>query len=294
MPNSNEIKDKTNINWFPGHMAKAIRQIKEKINMVDIIIELNDARAPIASLNPVIQELIKGKFYLKILTKIDLADDVITKEWQSYYQKNNIYCLFLNLNKKDSFSKILRKVNEVMKPQAEKDIKRNLKPRTPRAMVLGIPNVGKSTFINTLVKKKSAGVANKPGFTRSQQWIRCEGLDMLDTPGILWPNLEDNQSGLKLALLGSIKNDILPENELALIAIKFLSKNYPKMLYNRYGINVSNDYYSCIEQIANKRGHLNKNGKVDIGRTSSTILNDFKNGLFGKISLERCADDGWF
>mgnify|MGYP000230819998 CR=1 FL=1 len=284
----------TAINWFPGHMAKAIKQIKEKINLVDIVIELVDSRAPLATTNPLLNEIISGKEFLKVFTKIDLADDELTKEWQKEMENQKIPAIFVNLSKNESYNKILNKIKEVMKPKYEKDIKRGLKPRTVRAMVIGIPNVGKSTFINAMAKRKSAGVGNRPGFTRSQQWIRCNDIDLLDTPGILWPNLSQNQNGVKLALIGSIKEEILPSDELAKIAIQFLAKHYHGELIQRYGIAYEENYFDYLEKFALKMGHLYKQDKKDYKRSENTILSDFKNGIIGKITLERCGDDGWF
>lgn len=286
--------DVASVNWFPGHMAKALKQIKEKINLVDIVIELIDSRAPLATTNPLLKEIIANKFYLKIFTKIDLADDALTSEWKQYMEKNNIPALFVNLSKKDSINRILQKVKEITKPKFQRDIQRGLKPRTIRAMVIGIPNVGKSTFINSIAKRKSAGVGNRPGFTKSQQWIRCDDIDLLDTPGVLWPNLTDNQNGIKLALIGSIKEEILPNMDLAKIAVQFLAKNYNKELVDRYNISYNGDFNDYLETFCVKMGHLYKQDKKDYNRSANAILNDFKNGVIGKITLERCEDNGWF
>ena len=198
-----------NINWFPGHMAKATREIKEKLNLVDMVIELCDARAPIASINPVVKELVNNKYYLKVMTKIDLADEKESLIYKSEFEKKGIPCVFVNLNNKDSIKPITSKIKEVARPIIEKDLKRGLKPRNIRVMIVGIPNVGKSTLINLLAKRKSAPVGNMPGFTKAQKWVHCDGFDLLDTPGILWPNLTENNSGIKLALIGCIKEDMI-------------------------------------------------------------------------------------
>lgn len=291
---NNESLHKTSINWFPGHMAKAIKQIKEKINLVDILIELVDSRAPLATKNPIIQELIKGKLYLKIFTKIDLADEKLTKEWKMEMERQNIPSLFLDLSKNESYNKVLSAIKEISKPLIEKDIKRGLKPKLIRAMVIGIPNVGKSTFINSMAKRKSAGVGNRPGFTKAQQWIHCKDLDLLDTPGILWPDLKDNNNGVKLALIGSIKEEILPSYDLAKIAIEFLAKNYTNELLMRYQIPFNGNFNEYLDEFALKRGHLFQKEQKDYKRSEKAILNDFKNGIIGKITLERCDDNGWF
>ncbi len=294
MSNEEKSFQKTNINWFPGHMAKALRQIKEKINLVDIVLELVDSRAPFASSNPLLQEYIKNKYYLRIFTKIDLADELCTRAFQKNMQEQNIPSVFVDLNKKDAYQKIFHQIQIITQSKFEKDIKKGLKPRAVRAMVVGIPNVGKSTLINMLAKRKSAAVGNRPGFTKAQQWIRCQDIDLLDTPGVLWPNLTENQNGVKLALIGSIKEEILPNLELAQIAIQFLYRNYNHLLTNRYHIAYNGDFNTFIETFAGQRGHLYTDGKKDLERSANAILSDIKNGLIGKISLERCDIDGWF
>lgn len=284
-----ENNNKMNINWYPGHMAKAIREIKEKLNLVDMVIELCDARAPKASINPVVQELTKNKYYLKVLTKIDLADEKATQEYKDFFEKENTPCVFVNLNNKDSLKPITNKIKEVAKPIIEKDLKRGLKPRNIRVMIVGIPNVGKSTLINLLAKRKSAGVGNMPGFTKAQKWVHGEGFDLLDTPGILWPNLSENQSGIKLALIGCIKEDILPTLDLVKYALEYLNNNYESLLFDKYKIKY-NDANSYLEEFAQVKGHLLKNNEIDIMRSALLILNDLKNGRIGKITIEKLED----
>lgn len=275
-----------NINWFPGHMAKAIREIKEKLNIVDMVIELCDARAPEASINPIVKELAANKYYLKVLTKIDLADEIVCKEFKSKYEEQNIPCVFVNLNNKDSIKPITNKIKEVAKPLIEKDLKRGLKPRNVRVMIVGIPNVGKSTLINLLAKRKSAGVGNMPGFTKSQKLVKCDGFDLLDTPGILWPNLKENNAGIKLALIGCIKGDILPSLDLVKIALNYLNDNYPHLLLEKYKIEFEDDV-TYLEKFARAKGHLLKNNEVDIERSALLILNDLKNGRIGRVNIEK-------
>lgn len=278
-----------NINWFPGHMAKAIREIKEKLNIVDMVIEVCDSRAPKASINPVVKELSANKYYLKVLTKIDLADEKCLKEYKEKFEENKIPAVFVNLNNKDSIKPITAKIKEVSKPLIEKDLKRGLKPRNVRVMVVGIPNVGKSTLINLLAKRKSAGVGNMPGFTKSQKLVRCEGFDLLDTPGILWPNLTENNAGVKLALIGCIKEEILPTMDLVDVALKFLNENYSDLLFNKYGIEFK-DVNSYLYDFAKAKGHLLKNNEVDTSRSALLILNDLKNGRIGRITIEKWED----
>ena len=278
-----------NINWFPGHMAKATREIKEKLNLVDMVIELCDARAPIASINPVVKELVNNKYYLKVMTKIDLADEKESLTYKAEFEKKGIPCVFVNLNNKDSIKPITSKIKEVARPIIEKDLKRGLKPRNIRVMIVGIPNVGKSTLINLLAKRKSAPVGNMPGFTKAQKWVHCDGFDLLDTPGILWPNLTENDSGIKLALIGCIKEDILPRYDLVKFALNYLNDNYKEILYNKYNIEYidANDY---LEKFAISKGHLLKNNEIDIMRSAALILNDLKNGRIGKITIEKWED----
>ena len=278
-----------NINWFPGHMAKATREIKEKLNLVDMVIELCDARAPQASINPVVKELVNNKYYLKVMTKIDLADEKNSQIFKEEYEKQNIPCVFVNLNNKDSIKPITNKIKEVARPIIEKDLKRGLKPRNIRVMIVGIPNVGKSTLINLLAKRKSAGVGNMPGFTKAQKWVHGDGFDLLDTPGILWPNLSNNNAGIKLALIGCIKEEILPTSDLIKVALDFLNENYPELLFNKYQIKYE-DSNSYLQEFAKAKGHLLKDNQLDTMRSSLLILNDLKNGKIGKISVERWQD----
>ena len=284
-----KVNNKTNINWFPGHMAKAIREIKEKLNLVDMVIELTDARAPFSSINPIVKELSANKYYLKVLSKIDLADDKQSSLFKKYYDDNNIPCVFVDLSNKDSIKPITNKIKEVAKPIIDKDIKRGLKPRNIRVMIIGIPNVGKSTLINLLTRRKSAPVGNKPGFTKAQKWVHGDGFDLLDTPGILWPNLSSNNVGVKLALIGCIKEDILPTLSLAKIALDFLKENYYDLLLEKYHIEY-NDFDSYMEQFAIEKKHLLKNNEIDTLRSASLILNDFKNGRIGKITIDRLEE----
>lgn len=278
------------INWFPGHMAKALKQIREKINLVDLVIEIVDARAILSTSNPLLKDICKNKMTLKVVSKIDLADDNVTKMWQKYYQENNIHAVFVNLSNKNSINIINNKIKELTNKINEKEINRGLKPKMIRVMVTGIPNVGKSTFINSLARKKSAGVGNIPGFTKAQQWIHTTGYDLLDTPGVLWPSLDDNEAGIKLALIGCIKSDILPTMELCRIAIEFLDKNYTEILYNRYMIEYTGNFEEYIEKFAKLKGHLFKQNELDIQRSCIQILNELKNGIIGKVSWESVSN----
>ena len=280
------MSNSVNINWFPGHMAKAIREIKEKLNLVDMVIELCDARAPLTSSNPIVKELTANKFYLRVMSKVDLADEVVSEEYKAMFLDNGIPCMFLDLNNKDSIKPIIQKIKELSKPLVEKDLKRGLKPRNVRVMIIGIPNVGKSTLINLLAKRKSAPVGNTPGFTKAQKWVHCDGFDLLDTPGILWPNLMENNVGIKLALIGCIKDTILPTMDLVKIALNFLNESYSKLLFDKYKVEFK-DVNSYLEDFARSKGHLLKNNELDIERSALLILNDLKNGKIGKITIEK-------
>ncbi len=280
--------NKTNINWFPGHMSKALKEMKEKTKLVDLIIELNDARAPISSSNPLIKEIIGNKSYLKVLNKSDLVDEETLSKFKNYYQQKNIKTITISATNKNHVSLINEAISEVAKPLIEKDLKRGLKPRLVRVMILGIPNVGKSTLINTLANRKSASVANKPGHTKSQQWVKCNNYELLDTPGVLWPNMHEFDVGTKLALIGCIKEEILPTMDLCEYAFNYLQKYYPNVLYNKYGV-IDDNFYQFLEKLAFARKHLLKNNEYDIERTAKLILNDFKNGNIGKICVDREA-----
>ena len=285
------------IQWFPGHMSKATREIKEKIDLVDLLIEIVDARCPLASRNPVVSEL-KGKKRIIIMTKIDLADRKITSEWKEYFKKQDIICLDMNLNGKVDVKEIVRFANEAMKEKLERDARRGIKNRPIRAMVVGIPNVGKSTFINKVIGRKSASVANKPGHTKSQQWVKNGNVELLDTPGILWPKFEDKSVGVKLALIGSIKDQILNQDKLADNLLEFLATRYKESLEHRYNIKVDRDIdieyiNELFENIARNRGLLISGGNVDIDKAKELVLKEFRDGKIVNASLERCEDDGW-
>ena len=285
------------IQWFPGHMSKATREIKEKIELVDLLIELVDARCPISSRNPVVSEL-KGKKRNIVMTKIDLADKEITKEWKEYFKRQDIICLDMNLNGKVDVKEIVRWANEAMKEKLERDARRGIKNRPIRAMVVGIPNVGKSTFINKVIGRKAASVANKPGQTKAQQWVKNGNVELLDTPGILWPKFEDKEVGVRLALIGSIKDNILNQDKLADILLEFLATNYKDSLEKRYNIVVDKELdieyiNELFASIAKNRGLLIAGGEADIDRAKELVLKEFRDGKIVNASLERCDIDGW-
>lgn len=293
--NNNNQQNSTNINWFPGHMAKTRREIEEKIKMVDLLIELLDARIPFSSRNPLLEKIDKKR--LIVLTKPDLADDVVTSSWKKYFNEQNIEVLVLDLKTKIDLNKIALYCQDIMKDKIEKDKKRGINPRPIRAMIVGIPNVGKSTLINRLSERKATRVANKPGHTKSLQWVKNDKIELLDTPGILWPKFEDQETAIKLALIGSIKMDILNKEQLVVRLLIFLSSKYPEMLKNRYGlemkINNEDDAMTALNYIGNKRGFLVLKGNIDIEKTINTVLKEFRDSVIGKCSLESPYEK-WF
>ena len=281
-------KIKANINWFPGHMSKSLREIENSLKVVDIIIEILDARAPLSSRNPQIVKYNKPR--LLILSKKDLADEVGMKKWIEYFKGENCNVIAMDLNKGFNEKVIVNAINTLMKERIEKDLKRGIKNRTIRALVVGIPNVGKSTFINKMAHRKAAGVGNKPGFTRSLQWVNTSNVELLDTPGVLWPKFEDPSIGIKLALIGTIKEDILDQDTLSDIAIDFLTQYYSKELLNRYNLD-STDKENIFNNIAKNRGLLLKNGVYNIEQAKYLLLKEFKEGLIARVCLELPEDE---
>ena len=278
-----------NYQWYPGHMTKAKRQMQEDIKLIDLIIEIVDARIPIASRNPDIDELGKNKSRIVLLNKSDLADSEINKQWINYFEKKNIHCLEINSKTGMGLKKIQALVNEACKEKIERDRKRGIINRPVRAMVVGIPNVGKSTFINSYAGRACAKTGNKPGVTKGKQWIKLsKGLELLDTPGILLPKFEDQEIGMKLAFIGSINDEILIPEELACDFIGYMDKIYPDTIYKGYQIEEKADkQYELLQKIALKRGCMLKAGETDLVKASKILMDDFRNGKLGRISLEK-------
>ena len=277
------------IQWYPGHMAKTKREIREKLNLIDIVYEVIDARMPKSSKIVDVDDLIKNKPRLLIMTKYDLCDKNETNKFINYYEDLGYQVIPVDLMSGTNVSKIIDASEEVLKEENEKRKAKGLKPRNIRALILGVPNAGKSTLINRLVGKKSAGVGNKPGFTKSLSWIRIhKNIDLLDTPGILWPKLEDQESAHILASFSSIKEEILNEDQIAFFILRKLYELYPKALEERYGIvDLDEDLIEAYDMIASRRGALTKGGVADYERVSRIILQDFKNGYFGPITFDR-------
>lgn len=275
------------IHWFPGHMNKALTEVEKKIKLVDVVIELLDARAPLSSINENLEKIINNKKTLIVLTKDDLADPKQTKVWIEQLKKQ--YSQIITLNLKNSGSELIlaKAVIALGKEKWEKQKAKGMKPQPIKAMILGVPNVGKSSLINRMAKRKVAGVQNKPGFTRGEQWIKVnQDFLLMDTPGILPMNYEDQQKATKLALIGSIREDILPNEVLVDYLLKFLKDKYPNALKERFEILEIKDKESVLHQIANKRKLLDSTGQDDLLRAEFLLLKEFKDGLLGKITLE--------
>ncbi len=279
--------NKINIQWYPGHMTKAKRMMQEDIKLIDIVIELLDARIPLSSKNPDIDELAKNKYRLVLLNKADLADSLVTDSWEKYFKDKGFFVLCLDSRKNTGMKVITDKVMEACKEKIEKDKKRGIIGRPIRAMVVGIPNVGKSTFINSYSKKAVAKVGNKPGVTKGKQWIRIDkSIELLDTPGILWPKFEDEKTGLMLGFIGSINDDILTKSEIAVHLIDFLKNNYCNTLSGRYNIDIEKNSYEILTDIALQRKCIKKGNEPDIDKSANILLEDFRSGKLGRISLE--------
>ena len=276
-----------NFQWYPGHMTKAKRMMQENIKLIDLVIELVDARVPMSSRNPDIDELGKNKARLILLNKADLADEKQTEEWISYFRGKGYSAVKVNSRKGGGIKSIQGVIQEACKEKTERDRKRGILNRPVRAMVVGITNVGKSTFINALAGKACAKTGNKPGVTKGKQWIRLnKNVELLDTPGILWPKFEDQQVGLRLAFIGSIKDEIMNLEELAAELISFMQDAYPGVLAEKYTINEKQNSYSVLEAIAESRHCLVRGNELDTAKVAGMLLDDFRNGRLGRITLE--------
>ena len=273
--------------WYPGHMTKAKRQMQEDIKLVDLVIELVDARIPVSSRNPDIDTLGKGKARLILLNKSDLADERKNEGWTEFFKKKGYYVVRMDARNKGSMKQVSAIIAEACKEKTERDLRRGIKNRPVRAMVVGIPNVGKSTFINTFAGKACAKTGNKPGVTKGKQWIRLnKNVELLDTPGILWPKFEDQTVGLRLAFIGSIKDEILQTEELASELVKFLNQSYPGVLEEKYTIESSDDNYEVLRRIAESRHCLVRGSELDVEKAAAILLDDFRNGRLGRLTLE--------
>ena len=284
---------KNDINWYPGHMSKTKREIKEKLNLIDIVYEVIDSRMPISSKIVDIDELIGNKKRILIMTKYDICDKEETNKFIKYYEGLGYIVVPVDLMNGKDTNKIIDKSMEIMREENEKRIKKGLKTRSLRALIVGVPNAGKSTLINRLVGKKSAGVGNKPGFTKSLSWIRInKDIELLDSPGILWPKLENQENAHVLAAFSSIKEEILDTMDLSCFILKKMMKLYPKNLENRYGITeIDDDFIETFDAIGKSRGALTRGGVADYDKVATIVVNDLKNGYLGNVTLDRLEDD---
>ncbi|MBR1909388.1 MAG: ribosome biogenesis GTPase YlqF [Lachnospiraceae bacterium] len=275
------------VQWYPGHMTKAKRIMLEDIKLIDLVIELIDSRVPLSSRNPDIDEIAKGKSRLVLLNKSDLADPCKNEEWIDYFNKKDMIALLVDSKSRNGFSPINKSIEEACKAKIERNRQRGIINRPVRAMVVGIPNVGKSTFINSMCKKASAKTGNKPGVTKGKQWINLnKNVELLDTPGILWPRFDDEKTGMHLAFIGSINDEIIDETQLAMELMEYLVKLYPGALYKRYEVDESQKTDVILNDIAIKRGCLKKGNEPDYSKASNIILDDFRSGRLGRITFE--------
>ena len=273
--------------WYPGHMTKAKRQMQEDMKLIDLVIELVDARIPMSSRNPDIDELGKNKARLILLNKADLADDKASSAWMSFFKEKGYYVVKVDARNKGCMKAISSVIAEACKEKTERDRKRGIKNRPVRAMVVGIPNVGKSTFINTFAGKACAKTGNKPGVTKGKQWIRLnKSVELLDTPGILWPKFEDQSVGLRLALIGSIKDEILNIDELALALIELLKEYYSGVLTERYGVDEKQATADILMEIAKNRNCIKAGNELNYSKAAVLLLDEFRSGKLGEITLE--------
>ncbi len=292
----------TNINWYPGHMAKTRRQIQEDLKLIDIVVELLDSRIPISSRNPDINNIIEGKKRIVVLNKSDLADEKETLKWLEYFKINKISAVITDANTGKGLKEVIKKAEEMMKDELDKKEAKGRIGRRIRIMILGIPNVGKSSFINRLANKKSLEVGNKPGVTKKKQWIKISNsIELLDTPGVLWPKFENEEVALNLAYTGTIKDDVLEKTEVAFNFLKHMLKKEIDKLVKRYNLNkeeilnllkdenrAENEIiYDIMLQIGKTRGAVISGGNVDDIKTANIILEDFRSGKLGKITLEK-------
>lgn len=276
------------IQWFPGHMAKAKREVEEKLKLVDFIMELVDARAPLSSQNPMLNHVIQKKTKMIVLMKKDLADPMVTDKWLSYFKEQDIPAIAVDVSNKNDIQKVIQLAKELGQQKMDKLLKKGIRPRAARAMIVGIPNVGKSTLINRLANKKIAKTGDRPGVTKQQLWIKVKkDFELLDTPGILWPKFEDQSVGYRLAAIGTIKDQLLSLQDIVVFVIEYMNKYYPDLLQNRYDIPAEHkNILEIFNAIGKRRGALQSGGEVDYDKVSEIVIRDLRTGRLGKITLE--------
>ena len=278
----------TVISWYPGHMAKTKKQIIEDLKLIDIVIEILDARVPLASQNPDIEEIIKDKNKIIVLNKSDLADNNITNRWIDFYKNKGIKAIAVESNNSKGIKDVIEAIKSEYESIKEKYIQKGRIGKAIRVMVLGIPNVGKSTFINSIAKRNTAKVGNKPGVTKQKQWIKVTNeIELMDTPGMLWPKLENKDFAMHLAFVGTIGDNAIDKEEIAYYLLEYLIKNYPERIKERFNIELEEkETMNVLEEIARKRGAIISGGNINIQKVSDIILNEFQNGKLGRITIE--------
>ncbi len=277
------------INWYPGHMKKTKELIQDNLKLIDVVVELLDARIPISSKNPQLDSMIGGKERIVVFNKFDLADPEVLESWIKFYKNRGIRAITINCLTGEGVNRLIHEMKVTSQPKIDRLKAKGMSDRNIRVMIVGIPNVGKSSLINKLAGKKAAQTGNKPGVTKGKQWIRIrKGFELFDTPGILWPKIDNREVGLNLAYVGSIKDDIMDIEEIAILLLEFLIKNYPRLLMNRYHIEFDDtaETIDVMNMIAEKRGCLLKGNQYDYHKVSMTILDEYRRGIIGKISLE--------
>lgn len=283
------------IQWFPGHMAKARRQITEKLKLIDVVIELLDARIPLSSRNPMIDEILGDKPRLVLLNKYDLSDPAITDRWVDFFKTKEIQALPIDSTSGQQVQQIIPRCKELLTEKLQRERDKGMRPRAVRSLIVGIPNVGKSTLINRLAGRRAAATGDQPGVTKAQQWIKTGGeLELLDTPGVLWPKFEDPNVGMRLAITGAIKDTLLHVEDIAFEAVRYLMKHYSNNIQERYQLDElptqiedADEVVALMEQIGRKRGCLRSGGRIDLEKASNVILRDLRSGQLGRISLEQ-------
>lgn len=288
---NNEIQGglhKSVINWYPGHMAKTKKQLIEDLKLIDIVVEVVDARIPLASINPDIQEYIKEKTKIVVLNKADLADENETKNWVKKYNSQGITAVEVEASNGKNIQSVVNKIKVEYEKIKEKYIQKGRIGKSIRVMVIGIPNVGKSTFINSLAKRNTAKVGNKPGVTKQKQWIKIDNnIEIMDTPGMLWPRLDNQEYAMHLAFCGTIGENSIDNEEIAYYLLEYLIKNYPNRIEERYNIKIENkETIEILEEIARKRGAIVSGGNINMQKISDIILNEFRSGKLGRITIE--------